>query len=92
MFAGFDDACCDLDPHRRNGLHLTDNDMWRSHGSKANFSIAQCERKKSDQPPKAWRPVAKARFRGGGNRTRVYITDPKKNCLAGFATIERILR
>jgi len=28
----------------------------------------------------------------GGNRPRVYITDPKKNCLAGFATIERILR
>jgi hypothetical protein len=27
-----------------------------------------------------------------GNRTRVYITDPKKNCLVGFATIERILR
>jgi hypothetical protein len=65
---------------------------WRSHGSKANFSIAQCNEKRSDQPPTAWRPVAKARFRGGGNRTRVYITDPKKNCLAGFATIERILR
>jgi hypothetical protein len=34
--------------------------------------------------------VAKARFRGGGggNRTPVYITDPKKNCLAGFAAIE----
>jgi hypothetical protein len=27
MFAGFDDACCDLHPHRRNGLHLTDNDV-----------------------------------------------------------------
>src|SRR5262249_40577344 len=29
---------------------------------------------------------------GGGNRTRGYITYPKKNCLAGFATIERALR
>jgi len=37
--------------------------------------------------------VAKARFLGeGGNRTRGYITYPKKNCLAGFATIERVLR
>jgi len=63
MFAGFDDACCDLDPHRRNGLHLTDNDMWRSHGSKANFSIAQCERKK-ERPTTNGMEVAKARFRG----------------------------
>jgi hypothetical protein len=44
--------------------------------------------------PRTWRPVAKARFRGrgGGNRTRAYITYPKKNCLAHFVTIERILR
>jgi hypothetical protein len=27
-----------------------------------------------------------------GNRPRVYITDPKKSCLASFAMIERILR
>ena len=30
--------------------------------------------------------------RGRGNRTRAYITYPKKNCLADFVTIERILR
>jgi hypothetical protein len=30
--------------------------------------------------------------RGGANRTRAYITYPKKFCLADFVTIERILR
>jgi len=48
------------------------------------------------EPPNS-RSISSASFSGGregpvsgegGNRPRVYITDPKKNCLAGFATIE----
>src|SRR5215475_5587183 len=52
------------------------------------------------KPPNS-RSISSASFSGGregpvsregGNRPRVYIADPKKNCLVGFATIERILR
>jgi hypothetical protein len=91
MFAGFDDACCDLHRHRRNGLHLTDNDVAISRiESKLLEPLSVNVKKGATGRQWTWRPVAKARFRGGGggNRTPVYITDPKKNCLAGFAAIE----
>src|SRR4029450_8245197 len=51
--------------------------------------------KKGARPPATGQEAGSRRpgfGEGGGNRTRGYITYPKKNCLAGFATIERALR
>jgi hypothetical protein len=65
MFAGFDDACCDLHPHRRNGLHLTDNDVAISRiESKLLEPLSVNVKKGATGRQRIWRPVAKARFRG----------------------------
>jgi len=92
MFPGFDDACRDWILTVAMGFTSPTTTCGDLTDRAQLLEPLSVNEKRSDQPPTAWRPVAKARFRGGGNRTRVYITDPKKNCLAGFATIERILR
>jgi hypothetical protein len=93
MFAGFDDRAAiyilnaaKASPHCQRRGNLT--------GRAQTSRSAQCECEKgSDRPPTDMEAGREGPVSGeGGNRPRVYITDPKKNCLAGFATIERILR
>jgi hypothetical protein len=81
--------------HRRNTLHLTGNDVAISRiESKLLEPLSVNVKKGATGRQRTWRPVARPGFGGGGggNRTRIYITDSKKNSLAGFAAIERILR
>jgi hypothetical protein len=94
MFAGFGDACCEASSPPQYA-HLTGNDVAISQiESKLLEPLSVNVKKGATGRQRTWRPVARPGFGGGGggNRTRIYITDSKKNSLAGFAAIERILR